>query len=191
LGQIGSINEYDDFDHNVTKDFNSWFLIGTLVYVTVITGIGIEGIATFTKQASLRHLGNFITGWAQAFGGLIWILYGFVVRFRTTGEICSGHGLYNSTPSDRDKQANTVSYNGFCAAYPAEKDGFPVDPDDLEDGCYFKDSADVNNYIHGVLHRAGNFMKFYLISAIAVGSMCIFAGTFAAILSRNVSRHVK
>jgi hypothetical protein len=92
-------------------------MIGSLVYITVMTGIGIEGIATFSKNVSMRHLGNFITGWAQAFGGLIWILYGAIVRFRTTGEICSGHGLYNGTGID--PQANTVSYNGYCAAYPA------------------------------------------------------------------------
>lgn len=60
-------------------------MIGSLVYITVITGYAIEGIATIAKNTSLIHLGNFVTGWAQAFGGIIWMLYGYVIRFRNTG----------------------------------------------------------------------------------------------------------
>ena len=114
-GRVGELDVYSSFDHNVTKDFNTWFLIGSLIYVAVMTGIGIEGIATITKNPNMVHLGNFITGWAQAFGGLIWLIYGYIIRFRNTGEICSGHGLYNGqSVSFGTGTIENENYNRYC-----------------------------------------------------------------------------
>ena len=75
---------------NVTYNFLVWFEWGFILQMVAIGGSILGAIGGSNANVAAGGLGLIACG--QCLGGLAWLIAGTVLRFRDTGNVCSGDG---------------------------------------------------------------------------------------------------
>jgi hypothetical protein len=79
---------------SVDGEFNVWFEWGFILILVSLSGLLLAIVATASKNSMLTQLSASLVLCGNCIGGFVWILTGCVLRWRTSGMICSGVGNY-------------------------------------------------------------------------------------------------
>lgn len=79
----------------MTQNFLVWFEWGFILQMIAIVGAILGALGAQSANVAMGGLG--LIACAQCIGGLAWLIAGSVLRFRDTGNVCSGDGNYNAS----------------------------------------------------------------------------------------------
>ena len=81
------------FETNVTQNFINWFAVGFILQCIIIAMNVFSGIGVVMKSNQLLKCSCGIVGLVQCIGGLLWFIWGQILRWRLSGKICSGDSM--------------------------------------------------------------------------------------------------